>query len=153
MQFIEPEIIKYVENIWSSTLSLEARQTETSYTPHEGEENLTGCVHIMGAWNGTVSLQCPKDMAVQAASIMFGLKCEDTEMEEIQDALGELANMTGGNLKALLPEPCSLSLPTVAITDYNFRIPKTELITQVNFDCGGQVFSVSVHKKVDNSDD
>ncbi|MCU0705946.1 MAG: chemotaxis protein CheX, partial [Fimbriiglobus sp.] len=32
---------------------------------------------------------------------------------ELADALGELANMVGGNLKALLPDGCRLSLPSV----------------------------------------
>lgn len=34
--------------------------------------------------------------------------------EDIADALGELANVLGGNLKALLPEGSTLSLPSVA---------------------------------------
>jgi chemotaxis protein CheX len=33
---------------------------------------------------------------------------------ELVDAIGEIANMTGGNVKALLPGPSVLSLPEVA---------------------------------------
>ena len=32
----------------------------------------------------------------------------------MRDAVGELANMVGGNIKALMPGSCQLSLPTVA---------------------------------------
>ena len=34
---------------------------------------------------------------------------------DIADALGELANIIGGNVKSLLPEPCALSLPHVLV--------------------------------------
>ena len=34
-------------------------------------------------------------------------------LEDVQDALGEVANVVGGNLKALLPEGSTLSLPVV----------------------------------------
>lgn len=34
--------------------------------------------------------------------------------EDVADAVGELANMVGGNVKSLLPEPSELSLPVVA---------------------------------------
>ncbi|NIQ01639.1 MAG: chemotaxis protein CheX, partial [Nitrospinaceae bacterium] len=54
---------------------------------------------------------CPIPLARQAAAIMFQLQEDTAGPEEIQDAFGELANITGGNIKALLPEPSYLSLP------------------------------------------
>src|SRR3546814_11558410 len=34
--------------------------------------------------------------------------------EDVTDAIGELVNMIGGNVKSLMPEPSILSLPMVA---------------------------------------
>ena len=148
MQFIEPEICNYTENIWNSILGLEARKVETPFKAEGLHSTLAGCVHIMGAWEGAVSLQCPTALARKAAAIMFSIKEDEADMEQIQDALGEITNMTGGNLKALLPEPCFLSLPAVALTDFALRIPGTEIVSVVNFMCNSHNFAVALLKHV-----
>ena len=148
MHSIEKEICSYTENIWESILGLKVAKIDAPFKV-EGENNtLAGCVHIMGAWEGTVSLQCPKDLAKKAAAIMFGVKEDVADMEQIQDALGELTNMTGGNIKAVLPEPSYLSLPAVSVTDFRLHIPGTELVTTVNFECNEYSFSVTVVKRI-----
>jgi chemotaxis protein CheX len=82
---------------------------------------------------------------------MFQLSEDEVAPDLIQDALGELTNMTGGNLKSLLPEPCFLSLPAVTMTQQGFRIPGSELLTSVTFQCWGYKFKVSVLKKSEES--
>jgi len=84
----------------------------------DGESILAGCVHISGEWEGAVTLDCPSELAKKVASIMFSLTEDELSSDLIQDALGELTNMTRGNLKSLLPEPCYLSLPAVTMTEY-----------------------------------
>ena len=59
-------------------------------------------------------------------------------LEDVQDALGEITNMTGGNLKALMPGSCHLSLPAVIDgNDYRIRIPTARVLTRVLFECDG----------------
>jgi chemotaxis protein CheX len=149
MQFIEKEICEYTESIWNSILSLKAIPDSDAPENSENDFALAGCVHITGAWEGTVTVDFPMSLAKQVASIMFNLSGENVENELIQDALGELTNMTGGNIKSLLPEPCYLSLPAVAFTDSNMRVPGSEMVTNVNFKCSGENFRVSLLKKVD----
>jgi CheY-specific phosphatase CheX len=149
MQFIEKEICEYTESIWKSILSLDAKPAQNGSSDPDNNYALAGCVHITGAWNGTVTMHYPMPLAKQVASIMFDLHGEPVENELIQDALGELTNMTGGNIKSLLPEPCFLSLPAVAVTDSAMRVPGSELVSKVTFKCNGENFQVSVLKKVD----
>lgn len=149
MQFIEKEICDYTESIWKSILSLDAKPAENGSSNSKNNYALAGCVQITGAWNGTVTVDYPMSLAKQVASIMFDLHGEPVENELIQDALGELTNMTGGNIKSLLPEPCFLSLPAVALTDSAMRIPGSELVSKVTFKCNGENFQVSLLKKVD----
>lgn len=52
-----------------------------------------------------------------------------------------------GNIKSILPAPCSISLPFVAITDFNLHHPGSEILTAVNFDCEGLAFLVVMHYK------
>jgi len=151
MQFIEKEICDYTESIWKSILSLDVKPAQNGSVDAEKDYALAGCVHITGAWNGTVTIHYPMPLAKQVASIMFDLNGEPVENELIQDALGELTNMTGGNIKSLLPEPCFLSLPAVAMTKSAMRVPGSELISKITFECNGENFQVSLLKKVEDS--
>lgn len=71
-------------------------------------------IGLQGAWSGAVALQCSSAYAEQAAVAMFmtepGTLCPD----DVADALGEITNVLGGNLKTLLPGPSTLSVPSVA---------------------------------------
>lgn len=150
MQFIEKEICDYTESIWKSILSLDAKPAQNGSSSAENNYAFAGCVHITGAWNGTVTMHYPMSLAKQVASIMFDLHGEPVEDELLQDALGELTNMTGGNIKSLLPEPCFLSLPAVAKTDSAMRVPGSELVSKVTFQCNGENFQVTLLKKIDD---
>ncbi len=150
MQFIEKEICEYTESIWKSILSLDVKPAQNGSGDSNNNYAVAGCIQITGAWNGSVTMHYPMPLAKQVASIMFDLHGEPVENEQIQDALGEMTNMTGGNIKSLLPEPCFLSLPAVALTDRAMRIPGSELVTQVTFKCNGENFLVSLLKKVED---
>jgi len=149
MQFIEKEICDYTETIWKSILSLDAKPIEVDNEVSENNYALAGCIQITGAWNGTVTIDYPMSLAKQVASIMFDLQDEAVENDLIQDALGELTNMTGGNIKSLLPEPCFLSLPAVAVTKSAMRIPGSEMVSKITFQCNGEHFQVTLLKKLD----
>ena len=75
----------------------------------------------------------------------------DTEAasdDEIRDALGEVANMTAGNVKALVESYCRLSLPMVAEgSELAISIPGSKVVAQANFDCGEDPLSVEVFEK------
>ncbi|MCK4176679.1 chemotaxis protein CheX [Aciditerrimonas ferrireducens] len=73
---------------------------------------LTASVAISGAWNGLVSLQVTEPAARALAQAVFAVP--QVGFEDLADAVGELVNIVGGNLKGLLPAPTQLSLPTVA---------------------------------------
>jgi CheY-specific phosphatase CheX len=151
MENFESEVCQYTENIWKSILDLDVKKTIEEYCPLEGESILAGCVHITGKWEGAVTLDCPMDLAQKVASIMFKMADDEITEDLIQDALGELTNMTGGNIKSLLPEPCYLSLPVVTMTQHGLRNPGSELITCVTFQCWGYRFKVSVLKKLESN--
>lgn len=78
-----------------------------------GEGDLSATVSITGAWNGTACLACSEPAARRAASVMFDMTDDELSEEEIHDAIGELINVVGGNIKGILPGPTELSLPTV----------------------------------------
>lgn len=132
-----------IQNIWSSVLGLELSGIEPVEDLHG--DYLTSCVHITGGWSGALTIGCPVDLARKAASLMFGMELADTGDSEMQDALGELANIAGGNVKSLLPSGCGLSLPTVAQGhDHKFVVPNSKVLGQTAYLCEGQTMVVKV---------
>lgn len=81
-------------------------------TPDE-EKRVSGIVTIHGAWSGDVEVRVTPELAVRLAREVLQLGGRPADEADVRDVVGEVANMIGGNLKALLPEPCRLSLPHV----------------------------------------
>lgn len=68
-------------------------------------------VSISGAWDGRVRLECSEILARRLTSQLLVMPEEELDQETIDDALRELVNIIGGNIKALLPEPSRLGIP------------------------------------------
>jgi len=142
MPTIESSICEVTENVWSSVLGLPITRTLGLMS----EPGITGCVQITGAWQGAVMLRCGAGLAERAATIVFEI--EEPTKEQMQDVVGELSNMIGGNIKVLMGQPTRLSLPTVIDgTDYVARMPGSRLFSEVGFDCEGHRFLVTVLEK------
>lgn len=145
---MENEICQITESIWGSVLGVAVQRCALAEIPAKQEHTLAGCVQITGAWEGAVAVHCAVGLARQIAALMFSMDPASASIEELQDALGELVNMTGGNVKPLLAEPCYLSLPTVVEgNNYTLRIPGSALVSQVAFECQGHPFLVTLLKK------
>jgi chemotaxis protein CheX len=78
------------------------------------DDAISSWVEIVGPWNGTVVLTCGRSTAEALSRCLLARHAPPVlDAEDIQDALGELANVVGGNVKALLPGPSVLGLPEV----------------------------------------
>lgn len=148
MQFLEDELRQVTEMVWESVLGVTLARHDRIPDPLPPDRLLAGCVHVTGVWEGAVLIECSDRTATHAAGVMFGTPPDTLAAADVQDALGELANMTGGNVKALLPGPSTLSLPTVvAGTDYTTRIPGSTLLSAVAFDWDGDPLVVRLMRK------
>jgi chemotaxis protein CheX len=146
MQFFENEIKEYTEFAWS-TLGLKI--TPSSEQFQEKSENLvTANIQINGEWKGIVALKFEHSLAKQLAVKMFSMEEEQVTDEEINDAVSEMVNIIGGNLKSILPQPNQLSLPMVDFKGTGLHFPFTELRSQSVFDCAGKLFEVTIHQVV-----
>lgn len=100
------------DEVWSALVG-----AEEILVPLAGElpaSPLAGWVSINGPWTGFVVLTCGREAAEDLSREVLGLcSDEDPADEDVEDVLGELANVLGGNVKSLLPGPSSLGLPTV----------------------------------------
>jgi chemotaxis protein CheX len=140
----EPELTEITERAWGSLVETPLLPRQPGQPgPAPGARTFTGCVQITGAWEGAVTMHCSEVLAKVLTAAMFMVDPEDTTPEEVTDALGELANMVGGNVKALLPEPCRISLPAVADgMDYRLSVPGARPVTAVTWTSNGEPLMV-----------
>jgi chemotaxis protein CheX len=139
---IDDDIKDIARTIWSTLFELPLEDGDAA--PLGPESTVTSCVQIDGAWQGAVVLQCPLTLALTLTAAMFQADAAP-EIDEVHDALGELANMLGGNVKALLPGPSRISLPAVAVgSDYQMSVVGTNTVTSVSFTCDGHPLRVTL---------
>jgi len=152
MQPSETDLREVVESVWSSMLGLQLVPADHAYDRDPDARNLTGTVQITGEWTGAVMVDLPEKLARDAAAAMFGMEPDDLGEEEVLDALGEVANMIGGNVKGLLDAECKLSLPTIAEGgDFRVAVPGSSTHTLLVFDCDGKPFQVKLLVREDRA--
>lgn len=113
MSIHQEHIVDIVKNIWSTTFSLSAEWVESDGGEHPFFLNSE--IRIDGPWSGIVNVYCGEKTIYLLASTIFQKDKHDLSDQEIFDVMGEVTNMIGGNLKALLPSPSNLSLPKVQL--------------------------------------
>lgn len=108
MSVMSEDLERIVSDVWRDVLAAEAVGADD---PPPGE--LTGTIQITGAFRGAVILSVPRAVAAAAAAAMFAMDPAAVGEAEERDAIGELTNMVGGHVKAMVPGPSQLALPAV----------------------------------------
>ena len=145
MQFLEEEILEITETTWQAMLGLDIGPRALPATMGAVEGYFTGKVEITGAWTGAVLLHGSRQLAQAAAAVIFSHEAGGGSEQDSLDAMYELTNIIGGNIKSLLPEPCQLSLPIVeATTEEHLRVLEMVRMNELVFDCQGEPLFVSV---------
>jgi chemotaxis protein CheX len=122
MAISESDVRQLTTEIWRGMLQIELAPSEVASRRGAG---IGACVQITGAWEGAVRVDCSLNLARLATSRFLATEPEQVGIDQIRDAIGELANMSAGIVKPLLPKPCQLSLPSVADgSDYTLTVPQ-----------------------------
>lgn len=101
------QINDVTEQVWSQFLGIPI----CACTQVRDEAECAASISIEGAWNGAIIIACSHRLARQAAATLFSCPVADIDDASWRDTLNEVANIMGGNIKALLPGPTSLGLP------------------------------------------
>lgn len=132
--------------VWSTVLGLDLQQAEPAGPGSEdGHRRWSGCIALSGDWRGAVTVSCIDPMARIVTAAMFGIEPGEASDAEIQDAIGEIANILGGQTKQVLGDRCVLGLPVV-IEGENFEttVPHSHAVVKLCFRCEGHPVDVSV---------
>jgi chemotaxis protein CheX len=115
------ELNELAIEVWSSMANISLTPSVDVVKTDRSGGYVVSSVQILGSWEGAVRLDMDMRFALRTTAQMLGVEEADVSAEDVRDAAGELANMTGGGLKALMTQPCSLSLPTVAMGGESFE--------------------------------
>jgi chemotaxis protein CheX len=126
------DIVVIAQDIWASFLDLPLEPVPAGTVDVSAMPMVGGVVTVHEAWSGAVQLETSAAFAAMAARRMFAADGNVTEAE-LDDALGELTNMIGGNIKSLLPAPSHLSLPSVGHAVGLAAVPGFTPISRVGF--------------------
>lgn len=109
--------------------------------------SVSGMVGLAGIYSGLISVHCPQTLALKMTSNMLGMDVEEVG-DDVDDALGEIANMLGGCIKQVLSKgghDISLSIPTVISGgEYVINVMSEKNTTVVPFSCGEEHFLVGL---------
>ncbi len=78
------------------------------------KNSITGMVGLAGVHKGVLAVHFPKQVALDVTGSFLGVEVDEINAD-VQDAIGEIANMLGGNLKTILSDrgkDIQLSLPS-----------------------------------------
>jgi chemotaxis protein CheX len=116
-QLIREDLERVTASIWEKMLELQIHEVD-EMPERQPLDVWLGSIELSGAFNGEVILITSTALAERARGRIYeGARFELTE-EETEDVLRELVNITGGNLKNVVPEPTEISLPTVHKTTW-----------------------------------
>jgi chemotaxis protein CheX len=145
MEMTDLDFAEVAEGVFTGMLGFELVRTHSDTLPDPAETKFIGTVHISGSWAGSVVVECPEVFGRLVAASMFDSEPSEVADDELVDVIGELANMLGGNVKALLEGESSLSLPTVVRgSDFAVVVPGTHLSRSLSYECEGHVFALRV---------
>lgn len=144
MQTLSHDVVAVAKTVWSTILGVEL--SDAPPRPAAGAPAIGPAfecrVRICGAWNGAVVLLCGRATAARAAATLFGVEPDATTAEQMRDVVGELTNVLGGNIKALLPQPSRLSLPDFVELGEAGEEHATEVVADVLLSCDGEPLRV-----------
>ena len=145
----EGDLAEMVEQVWVSYLDPEGVSPLVVHGDNKQSSEVHSTVSITGSWHGHLVYASSQYAARKAAAAFLAMEPDEVGQEDISDVLGELANIVGGNVKAMLPTGCFLSLPTVVLApDTASYYPAAERITGLYGSWEGEPVSISMWQSV-----
>ncbi len=112
-------------SVFHTMLSMEVNIGNAEPGMELSGSKIVGCVSFTGDVIGSICIHVSRQFAKIMTAAMLGMEPDEVEDdEEINDVIGEVSNMIGGDLKSKLCDagfPCVLSIPSVT-TGSDFQI-------------------------------
>ncbi|HJV34064.1 chemotaxis protein CheX [Geomonas sp.] len=141
---VRSKIAEITKGVFSTMVMMEVADQSPLMEPVVSfHETLTSMVGLAGSHSGLLAIHCPKSLALKVTSNMLGMEVTDID-EDVNDAMGEIANMIGGDVKHIFSPKgadINLSIPTVIYgSDYVLESISTSEAMVMPFECEGERF-------------
>lgn len=114
MEPIDEELfLELASNVFELMLEIPVEGAPACDSPAQPTDYLSS-IQMSGSTNLEVAVRAPEQTAKHIAATMFKESPDDLSEEDIRDAVGEITNMVGGNLKGLGDGDSKLTLPCVS---------------------------------------
>jgi CheY-specific phosphatase CheX len=107
------ETTQIVSDVFTSMLGMYVVPTEAAWPPCHPV--ITAAVYFSGSWKGALQITCSTKQTLEFSRRLLSATTLTSRAEDVCDSFGEIANMIGGNLKAILPRTVLLSTPSVLL--------------------------------------
>ena len=137
-----------VREIFGTMVGVEVTMIEEADTLTHFVDSVSAMVGFAGGYNGLISVNTPKYLALRFSGLMLGMEPDECE-EDMADSLGEIANMIGGSFKHHFVKDgheVRLSTPSVITgNDYQVSVGTMPDSLTLKFGSDGDVFTVSLY--------
>ena len=141
----ENDLAEMVEQVWESYLDPEGVSPLIPTYDENQPSEVHSSVFITGSWTGHIVFASSTAAARRAAGAFLAMEPGEVSPDDLSDVLGELANIIGGNVKAMLPPGALLSLPQVVLaSDHTTIYPSAVRISGVYGLWDGEPVSISM---------
>ena len=145
---LRERIIESAQEIFSSMLMMEISAIEVSTaTVLPQIDSITGVIGLAGTHKGVLAIHLPHQVAIAITSSFLGMDVDEINAD-VEDAVGELANMLGGNVKSILSEKgrdINLSLPTtISGKHYDYQPNRDAERIIISFQCVAGHFTIEL---------
>ncbi len=142
------KIADATREIFSSMIMLDVTAKEaTKRTSPDFVNSITGMVGLAGTSKGNLLIHLPAPVATAVTTVFLGMDVDSID-DDVCDAVGELANMLAGTVKAALDPgggDIKLSMPSTVYGDaYCLDCQDCGISVLVPFDLDGAEFSVEL---------
>ncbi|PIE58475.1 MAG: chemotaxis protein CheX [Desulfobulbus propionicus] len=111
-------VLAATQDVFASMIFLDLKPGN----PVEGKDasfdsSLSSMIGLAGDLKGLLAVHCTRETALSITSSMLGMEVDELD-EDVKDAIGEVANMVAGGIKASLTDykvNIELAIPSVAV--------------------------------------
>lgn len=145
---LRENIIESAKEIFTTMVMMDiAAQEDVVAGPQPLVDSISGIIGLAGTFKGVLAIHLPQHVAIAITSSFLGMDVA-TMNEDVEDAVRELANMLGGNVKSILSEKgrdIDLSLPTtISGKHYDFHPTREAERLIIPFQCDTGQFTIEL---------
>lgn len=145
-------VTKSVAEVFDSMLSMQVVALEVDANIAIQGDRVVGSVGFGGAVAGMICIQVSEEFSQRMTAAMLGIELDEVNgSDDVNDAIGEIANMIAGNVKAYFSTPqapCSLSVPSI-VRGSKFEVEAVSSAEHDHFvfKCGEQYVLLELYVK------